>query len=152
MDRPVHVPSARPAHRPRGAHARATRRALAALLGLALVQAAQATGGGCDAGAPAPGRARTFLGFACRDAGCAAHKAGFAWADREGIDDVAACGGTDEAAFEEGCRAFAGASVTAEQSGFQWAAENALGDDCDCSGAGARFAAGCEAFVRGFGR
>ena len=39
-----------------------------------------------------------------------------------------------------------------EQAGFEWARENELDDDCRCDGAGPRFAAGCEAFVRGFGR
>ena len=94
----------------------------------------------------------TFLGYTCRDPDCAAHKAGFAWADRHGVTDAAACAETDDAAFGEGCRAFAELAVTAEQSGFEWARANALPDDCSCGGAGPRFAAGCEAFVRAFGR
>ncbi|HET7203117.1 MAG TPA: hypothetical protein VFI92_07080 [Steroidobacteraceae bacterium] len=93
---------------------------------------------------------RSFLGYACRDAECAAHKAGFAWADRQGISDPAACVDAEDAAFVEGCRAFAELAVTAEQSGFEWARENELADDCLCSGAGHRFAAGCEAYVGGF--
>ena len=94
----------------------------------------------------------TFLGYACRDPDCAAHKAGFAWADRHGITDPAACADADDAAFAEGCRAFAELTVTAEQSGFEWARAHGLADDCSCGGAGSRFAAGCEAFVRAFGR
>ena len=94
----------------------------------------------------------TFLGYVCREPECAAHKAGFAWADRHGITDSAACADADDAAFGEGCRVFADLAVTAEQSGFEWARANALPDDCSCDGAGPRFAAGCEAFVRAFGR
>ena len=94
----------------------------------------------------------SFLGYACRDPDCGAHKAGFAWADRQGITDAAACATAEDAAFGEGCRAFVERAVTAEQSGFEWARANALPDDCSCGGAGARFAAGCEAFVRAFGR
>jgi hypothetical protein len=89
-----------------------------------------------------------FLGFACSDAGCARHKAGFAWADRAGINDERACidaGGY--AAFREGCRAFAADTVTAEQSGFEWARENEVTDTCLCRGAGPGFLAGCEAYV-----
>jgi hypothetical protein len=92
----------------------------------------------------------SFLGYACRDAECAAHKAGFAWADGQGISDTAACIDAEDAAFVEGCRAFAELVGTAEQSGFEWARENELGDDCLCGGAGPRFAAGCEAYVGGF--
>ena len=94
----------------------------------------------------------SFLGYACRDAECAAHKAGFAWADRHGLSDAAACVDAEDAAFVEGCRAFAELAVTAEQSGFEWARENEVADDCFCSGAGPRFAAGCEAYVGGFAR
>ena len=95
---------------------------------------------------------RTFLGYACREPECAAHKAGFAWADRHGVTNAAACAAADDAAFGEGCRAFTDLAGTAEQSGFEWARANELPDDCDCAGAGPRFAAGCEAFVRAFGR
>jgi hypothetical protein len=94
----------------------------------------------------------SFLGYACRDSDCAAHKAGFAWADRQGLTDVAACVDAEDGAFVEGCRAFAELTVTAEQSGFEWARENELADDCRCGGAGPRFAAGCEAYVGAFGR
>ena len=93
----------------------------------------------------------SFLGYACREPECAAHKAGFGWADRRGISDPAACADTNDVAFGEGCRAFAELAITAEQSGFEWARANALPDDCFCDGAGPRFAAGCEAFVRAFG-
>ena len=108
---------------------------------------------GCavDGGGEAP-RTRAFLGYVCREPECAAHKAGFAWADRHGLTDAAACADADDAAFGEGCRAFIGLAGTAEQSGFEWARANALPDDCSCDGAGPRFAAGCEAFVRAFGR
>jgi hypothetical protein len=99
-----------------------------------------------------PYAARSFHGRACRDGDCAAHKAGFGWADRQGLADAAACAEAEDAAFVEGCRAFAELAVTAEQSGFEWARENELVDDCLCDGAGPRFAAGCEAFVRRFGR
>ena len=64
----------------------------------------------------------TFMGFACRDMTCNAHKQGFAWADRSHITDAAACAGSPNPGFREGCRAFVHDSVTAEQSGFQWAA------------------------------
>jgi len=95
---------------------------------------------------------RMFLGYVCREPECAAHKAGFAWADRHGVTEAAACAQAEEVAFGEGCRAFTELAATAEQSGFEWARANALPDDCSCDGAGPRFAAGCEAFVRAFGR
>ncbi len=100
----------------------------------------------------APQGTRSFLGRPCRDAGCTAHKAGFAWADRQGIDNAQACAQAEEPAFDEGCRSFAEDSVTAEQSGFQWARENRLVDACECRGAGPRFEAGCEAWVAVFAR
>lgn len=93
------------------------------------------------------GAPRTFLGYLCRDAECGAHKAGFAWADRNGVTDPADCAGASEPAFAEGCRAFVEDAVTAESSGFQWARENGIGDRCRCDGAGPRFEAGCEAYV-----
>jgi hypothetical protein len=89
----------------------------------------------------------TFLGYTCRDRDCAAHKAGFAWADARGVTDPLACNEAEDPAFGEGCRAFVEDAVTAEQSGFQWARENEVGQRCRCSGAGPRFAAGCEAYV-----
>lgn len=123
------------------------------VLVLLMLRAASAVASACPI---EPGHAaqppRSFLGYACREPECAAHKAGFAWADRQGIADSAACADADDAAFGEGCRAFAELAVTAEQSGFEWARANALPDDCRCGGAGPRFAAGCEAFVRAFGR
>jgi hypothetical protein len=106
----------------------------------------------CAAADRVPYEPRVFLGYACRDGECAAHKAGFAWADRQGVADTQACAEAEDDAFVEGCRAFAEQSVTAEQSGFEWARDNELGDDCLCGGAGPRFAAGCEAYVTGFGR
>jgi hypothetical protein len=92
----------------------------------------------------------TFMGFACRDSTCAAHKGGFVWAERAHITDVLACAGAQDQAFREGCRAYVQDSVTAEQSGFQWALENEVGDACLCDGAGQGFAAGCEAYISGF--
>lgn len=101
-----------------------------------------------------PGRSaaapRAFLGYSCRDARCGSHKAGFDWAERNGIDDARACQARNDVAFTEGCRIYASATVTAEQAGFQWARDNALTDPCLCSGAGPGFEAGCEAYVRGF--
>ncbi len=133
-------------------------RVLAAAAVLAAVAAGQPVLARADATSPgAPGCAgeasrtpyapRTFLGYACRDDDCAAHKAGFAWADRSGLADPAMCAGAEDAAFAEGCRAFVEDAVTAEHSGFQWARENEVGDRCRCGGAGPRFEAGCEAYV-----
>ncbi len=89
----------------------------------------------------------TFLGFECADAWCAAHKSGFAWADRSRITDKRACIDVGDLAFREGCHVFAANTVTAEQSGFEWARENEVTDPCFCRGAGRRFQAGCEAYV-----
>jgi poly(3-hydroxybutyrate) depolymerase len=91
--------------------------------------------------------AGSFLGHACRDDECGAHKAGFAWADRNGVDDPAACAEAEDPGFVEGCEAFATSGATAEQAGFAWARDNRLVDRCRCGGAGPRFAAGCEAYV-----
>jgi hypothetical protein len=93
---------------------------------------------------------RGFLGYTCRDARCTSHKAGFDWAERNGIADSRACLARNDIAFAEGCRAYADETVTAEQAGFQWARENDLSDPCLCAGGGAAFEAGCEAYVRGF--
>jgi hypothetical protein len=93
---------------------------------------------------------RGFLGYACRDARCTSHKAGFDWAERNGIADGRSCVTRNDVAFAEGCRAYADEAVTAEQAGFRWARENDLGDSCLCAGGGAAFEAGCEAYVRGF--
>ena len=87
-----------------------------------------------------------FLGYACAGH-CCEHKAGFAWAERNGIGNPAACTGR-EGGFTEGCRAYAEYAVTAEQAGFEWAVENDLANRCDCGGAGDAFRAGCEAYLR----
>lgn len=88
-----------------------------------------------------------FLGYPCRDQRCGSHKAGFDWAERNRITVAGACVTRNDTAFIEGCRVFAEQAVTAEQAGFQWARENDLVDPCQCAGAGARFEAGCEAYV-----
>jgi hypothetical protein len=87
-----------------------------------------------------------FLGYGCAGH-CREHKAGFAWAERNGIGNPTACTG-GEGGFTEGCRAYAEYAVTAEQAGFEWAVENDLTNRCDCSGAGDAFRAGCEAYLR----
>lgn len=103
----------------------------------------------CRAGPPRhDAMPRGFLGYACRDSRCTSHKAGFDWAERNGIADARACVTRNDVAFAEGCRAFAEDAVTAEQAGFQWASDNGLGDACLCAGGGAAFEAGCEAYVR----
>lgn len=102
-----------------------------------------------DLGRPAT-PPRAFLGYLCRDARCGSHKAGFDWAERNGIEDVRACQARNDVAFTEGCRIYADETVTAEQAGFQWARDNDLTDPCLCSGAGPGFEAGCEAYVSGF--
>jgi hypothetical protein len=102
----------------------------------------------------APGREpyapRGFLGYACRDDRCSSHKAGFDWAERNGIADARACTSRNDPAFAEGCRAFAEEAVTPEQAGFEWARENELDDRCHCAGAGPGFEAGCTAYGTGF--
>jgi hypothetical protein len=90
-----------------------------------------------------------FFGYAC-DGRCRAHKAGFAWAERNGIGNPAACAGRD-GGFMEGCRAYAEYAVTAEQAGFEWARENEVANACDCGGAGDAFRAGCEAYLQAVG-
>ncbi len=92
---------------------------------------------------------REFGGYACRDDRCSSHKAGFDWAERNGIADARACASPRDPAFVEGCRAFAEEAVTAEQAGFEWARENEIEDTCDCAGAGPGFDAGCAAYVTG---
>jgi hypothetical protein len=92
---------------------------------------------------------RGFGGYACRDDRCSSHKAGFGWAERNGIADARACSSRHDSAFVEGCRAFAEEAVTAEQAGFEWARENEIEDTCDCAGAGPGFDAGCAAYVTG---
>ena len=93
---------------------------------------------------------RGFLGYACRDDRCNSHKAGFDWAERNGIADALACTSRNDPGFVEGCRAFAEEAVTPEQAGFEWARENEIEDTCHCAGAGPGFEAGCAAYVTGF--
>ena len=93
---------------------------------------------------------RGFGGYTCRDDRCSSHKAGFDWAERNGIADARTCASRHDSAFVEGCRAFAEEAVTAEQAGFEWARENEIDDTCDCAGAGPGFDAGCVAYVTGF--
>lgn len=93
---------------------------------------------------------RGFLGYACRDDRCNSHKAGFDWAERNGIADARTCTSRNDPGFVEGCRAFAEEAVTPEQAGFEWARENELDDTCQCPGAGPGFEAGCAAYVTGF--
>lgn len=92
---------------------------------------------------------RGFLGHACLDDRCSSHKAGFDWAERNGIADALACTSRNDPGFVEGCRAFAEEAVTAEQAGFEWARDNELDDTCLCAGAGPAFEAGCAAYVTG---
>jgi hypothetical protein len=94
----------------------------------------------------------SFLGRPCRNTGCDSHKAGFAWADRGGITNAGDCLGAEDPGFAEGCRAFVEDAVTAENAGFQWARENDVDEPCRCGGAGPRFEAGCEVYVRTVGR
>lgn len=106
---------------------------------------------GMAAGAPQPTPPpRGFLGYTCHDERCASHKAGFDWAERNGITQARSCFARNDTAFAEGCRAFAEETVTAEQAGFEWARENDLGDASQCAGAGPGFEAGCQAYVHGF--
>jgi hypothetical protein len=120
-------------------------------LAVAWTASADVTGTACEARADVPYAPRAFLGYLCREPGCDAHKAGFAWADRHGYADSRACLEAEDAGFVEGCRAFAEEAVTAEQAGFEWARENEVSETCLCAGAGPRFEAGCEAYVAGFG-
>lgn len=92
---------------------------------------------------------RGFGGYLCRDDQCTSHKAGFDWAERNGIADARACTSRQDPAFAEGCRAYAEEAVTAEQAGFDWARENEIDDTCDCAGAGPGFDAGCTAYITG---
>ena len=96
-----------------------------------------------------PYEPRTFLGYACAD-DCATHKAGFAWAERHGIADAAACMLADRSSAQ-GCRAYVEEAVTAELAGFEWARENEIADPCRCDGAGPGFAAGCRAYLASVG-
>lgn len=88
---------------------------------------------------------RSFLGYACTG-DCESHNKGFAWAERHGIADTAACA-LDESDAVDGCRAYAASAVTPERAGYDWALENELTSACDCLGAGPGFEAGCRAYV-----
>ena len=121
------------------------------VLALLVVLEAQAAGSGCGPGLGEPYSPLVFMGFACPDRHCGAHKAGFAWADQMELGDAATCETNDDPGFREGCRAFVDDAVTAEQSGFEWALQNEVDNDCLCSGAGPRFEAGCVAYVAAFG-
>jgi len=90
-----------------------------------------------------------FFGYACPDH-CREHKAGFAWAERQGIGNPSACA-TQAGGIREGCRAYAEFAVTAEMAGFEWARENEVTDACECRGAGRAFQAGCEAYLEAAG-
>jgi hypothetical protein len=121
---------------------------------LGLPPGAPARNDAADACDPASSRqlyaARSFLGYACRDDRCNSHKAGFDWAERNGVVDTRACTARNDPGFAEGCRAFVEEAVTSEQAGFEWARENEFDDTCHCAGAGPRFEAGCEAYVTGY--
>lgn len=108
--------------------------------------------GRCPSLTRAPYAAPVFLGYACRDRECNAHKSGFAWAERNGVTDVGECAASPNPAFVEGCRAYAEETVTPEQAGFEWARENELDDTCRCRGGGTGFEAGCAAYVTESGR
>jgi hypothetical protein len=103
--------------------------------------------GRCQSVSRVPYAAPVFLGYACRDQECTTHKAGFAWAERNGVTDVRECAASPNPAFVEGCRTFAEEAVTPEQAGFEWARENELADACRCRGGGTGFEAGCAAYV-----
>ncbi|MGI9245661.1 MAG: hypothetical protein ACR2I8_03000, partial [Steroidobacteraceae bacterium] len=79
----------------------------------------------------APG---TFGGYLCREPDCAAHKAGFAWAEAGALTDIRSCTRAADPAGVEGCRAFVEDAVTPEQAGFEWARENEVADPCRCRG------------------
>jgi hypothetical protein len=46
----------------------------------------------------------TWHGYNCTE-DCSGHEAGYDWAERKGIDDVADCGGNSQS-FIEGCEAY----------------------------------------------
>jgi len=99
----------------------------------------------CPPGEREPYASWVFFGYACQGM-CGEQKAGFAWAERNGIGNVSACLAR-KGGFAEGCRIYAEFTVTAEQAGFEWARENELADGCACGGAGQAFQAGCEAYL-----
>lgn len=86
-----------------------------------------------------------FFGYAC-ESDCAEQKAGFAWAERNGVSAVPLCN-AQSGGYRDGCRAYAEAAVTGEQAGFEWARENEVTEPCACLGAGPAFASGCEAYL-----
>lgn len=53
---------------------------------------------------PCVAQDRTFGGYDCTE-DCSGHKAGYEWAERNGISDSGNCGGNSNS-FEEGCRAY----------------------------------------------
>lgn len=110
-------------------------------LTLAVVTTARATD--CADAALERYEPRSFLGYACAD-DCQRQKAGFAWAERHQVTDLAACGQL-EAAAADGCRTRVEESLTPEQAGYRWALENEVADPCMCDGAGEGFRAGCLA-------
>jgi hypothetical protein len=89
----------------------------------------------------------TFFGYDCPD-DCSIHKAGFAWAEANGIAEGAACVERGRP-FVEGCRAYAERGGSSRDAGHDWAAENEVGDVRACAGAGAPFAEGCLDYLRG---
>lgn len=54
---------------------------------------------------PANAQGRTFKGFVCQG-DCSGHRAGYAWAARNGIKDPSQCSGNSQS-FYEGCVAYA---------------------------------------------
>ena len=104
---------------------------------------------GCPPGEREPYAPWVFFGYACQGT-CREQKAGFAWAERNGIGNASACPAR-KGGFAEGCRTYAEFAVTAEQAGFEWARENELEDNCACGGAGPAFQAGCEAYLHAIG-
>ena len=125
---------------------------LAAAPAPAAFKDAAAQSPGCRLPARVPYAAPVFLGYACRDPECNAHKSGFAWAERNAVTDARECSASPNPAFVEGCRAFVEEAVTPEQAGFEWARENELDETCRCRGGGAGFEAGCVAYVTESGR
>lgn len=49
--------------------------------------------------------APTFKGYQCR-ADCSGHRAGYEWAERQGIKSPDQCGGGNSLSFTEGCLAY----------------------------------------------
>jgi len=88
---------------------------------------------------------RTFFGYAC-EAGCALHKAGFAWAERHGITTPTACAVIDPALLA-GCSAYAAEGLSPFDAGYDWALENGIADPALCTGAGAAFQRGCRRYL-----